>query len=212
MIALWLTAMIPKAKPVSCNLIPPCESATAGQFVMLISSFGLMSIGAGGIRSSSMAFGADQLDNKDNPDNETVLESYFGWYYAATSISVLIAFTGIVYIQDHMGLKVGFGVPAILMFFSALLFFLASSFYIKHKATRSLFTGFAQVIVAAYKNRKLALPPLDSSWYHHQKGSTYTVPTDKLRYDQSLVVCNIHHSHCHSILYICYVINISNIN
>lgn len=183
MVTLWLTAMIPGAKPPSCNQSPPCKSATAGQFVLLISSFGLMSIGAGGIRSSSLAFGADQLDSKDNPNNETVLESYFGWYYAATSISVLVSFTGIVYIQDHLGLKVGFGVPAILMFLSALFFFIASSFYIKHKATRSLFTGFAQVIAAAYKNRKLALPPLDSSWYHHQKGSRYTVPTDKLRYD-----------------------------
>ncbi|KAL3528728.1 hypothetical protein ACH5RR_008050 [Cinchona calisaya] len=182
MIALWLTAMIPGAKPQSCNLIPPCESARSEQLGLLISSFGLMSIGAGGIRSASMAFGADQLDNKENPANETVLERYFGWYYAATSISVLIAFTGIVYIQDHMGLKVGFGVPAILMFLSALLFFLASSLYIKHKASRSLFTGLAQVVVTSYKNRKLAIPPMDSSWYHHQKGSRYTLPTDRLRF------------------------------
>ncbi|XP_027168057.1 protein NRT1/ PTR FAMILY 1.2-like [Coffea eugenioides] len=182
MTVLWLTAMIPGAKPQSCNLIPPCKSATAGQLGLLISSFGLMSIGAGGIRSASMAFGADQLDNKDNPDNERVQESYFGWYYAATSISVLVAFTGIVYIQDKMGMKVGFGVPAILMFLSALLFFLASSFYIKHKATKSLLTGLVQVTVAAYKNRKLALPPLDSSSYHHRKGSRNTGPTEKLMF------------------------------
>lgn len=141
-----------------------------------------MSVGAGGIRSASLAFGADQLDNKDNPNNDRVLGSYFGWYYAATSLSVLVALTGIVYIQDHMGWKAGFGVPVILMFLSALLFFLASPLYIKKETTTSLFTGFAQVIVAAYRNRKLSLPPVDSGRYHHTMGSTYTVPTDKLRY------------------------------
>ncbi|KAL3528727.1 hypothetical protein ACH5RR_008049 [Cinchona calisaya] len=180
---LWFTAMIPQAKPSSCSPPQACKSATSAQLFFLIASFGLMSIGAGGIRSSSLAFGADQMDSKRNPNNHRFLESYFGWYYAATSLSVLIALTGIVYIQDHFGWKVGFGIPVILMFLSSLLFFLASPFYIKKETTTSLFTGFAQVITAAYRNRKLALPPPDSAGcYHHGKGSSYTVPTDKLRF------------------------------
>ncbi|TXG62021.1 hypothetical protein EZV62_013384 [Acer yangbiense] len=44
------------------------------QFMMLYASFGLMSIGAGGIRASSPAFGADQLINKeDNHKNAGIL-------------------------------------------------------------------------------------------------------------------------------------------
>ncbi|CAI9114153.1 OLC1v1014808C1 [Oldenlandia corymbosa var. corymbosa] len=182
MILLWLTAMIPKVKPPPCASIRQCKSATTGQYFFLISSFAVMSIGAGGVRSSSLAFGADQVDDKNNPNNERVLESYFGWYYAATAFSVLLAFTAIVYIQDHFGFRVGFGIPVILMFLSALLFFLAAPLYIKHRANESLFTGLAQVIVAAYKNRKLAFPPPESGWYHHEKGSQYTLPTDKLRF------------------------------
>lgn len=34
---------------------------------------------------------------------------------ASAALAVLIAFTGIVYIQDHLGWKFGFTVPAILM-------------------------------------------------------------------------------------------------
>lgn len=142
-----------------------------------------MSIGAGGVRPCSLAFGADQLDKRDNPKNERVLESFFSWYYASAALSVVIALTGIVYIQVHLGWRVGFGVPAILMFFAALLFFLASPFYIKQKASRSLLTGFVQVLVVAYKNRKLAFPPRNTDgWYHYSKDSKLVVPTDRLRY------------------------------
>lgn len=182
MTLLWLTATIPQARPPTCSPPLPCKSATPAQLFLLIASFGLMSIGAGGIRSSSMAFGADQLDKRDNANNKRALESFFSLYYAFTTLAVLVALTGIVYIQDHMGWKIGFGVPVILMFLSALFFFLASPIYIKKPTTTSLFTGFARAIVAAYRNRKLALPPLESGYYHHEKGSSYTVPSEKLRF------------------------------
>lgn len=185
MVLLWLTAVIPQSKPPPCNqsTTDTCKSASTAQLAILFSSFVLMSIGAGGIRACSLAFGADQLDKRGDPKNERVLESFFNWYYASASFSVLIALTGIVYIQDHMGWKVGFGVPAMLMFFSGLLFFLASRFYIKQKASKSLFTGLAQVLVASYKNRRLALPPRhsDGGWYHHMRGSSLVVPSNKLR-------------------------------
>ncbi|KAG6788962.1 hypothetical protein POTOM_005040 [Populus tomentosa] len=184
MILLWFTAMVPKVRPPPCDITTQsCKTPTTGQMTLLLSSFALMSIGAGGVRPCSIAFGADQLDNKSNPKNERVLESFFGWYYASAAISVLISLTAIVYIQDHLGWKVGFGVPAILMFLSALLFFFASPFYVKQKPSKSLFTGFIQVPVVAYKNRKLAFPPRDSDgWYHHKRDSKFIAPTTKLRF------------------------------
>ncbi|KAF8400828.1 hypothetical protein HHK36_014130 [Tetracentron sinense] len=184
MTLMWLTAMIPQAKPPPCNPSSHnCKSPTAAQLAFLYSSFGLMSIGAGGIRPCSLAFGADQLDKRDNPNNERVLERFFNWYYASAAVSVLVALTVIVYIQDHMGWKVGFGVPAILMFLSALLFFLASPFYVKMKASKSLFNGFAQVIVVTYKNRSLSFPSQNTTGiYHHKKGSDLVAPTNKLRF------------------------------
>lgn len=184
MTLLWLTAMIPKVKPPPCNILSGeiCQSPTFSQMTLLISSFILMSIGAGGIRPCSIAFGADQLDRRDNPRNERVIESFFGWYYASAAVSVVIALTGIVYIQDHLGWRVGFGVPAILMFLSAFLFFLASPIYVKMKASTSLFTGFLQVAVVAYKNRKLPFPPPNVTMcYHRKKGSEILMPTKKLR-------------------------------
>lgn len=44
-----------------------------------------MSAGAGGIRSSSLAFGLDQLSQRG--ENEGIKEGYLSWYYAAAGVS-----------------------------------------------------------------------------------------------------------------------------
>ncbi|XP_058777179.1 protein NRT1/ PTR FAMILY 1.2-like [Vicia villosa] len=180
---LWFTAMFPQARPPACiHPTGDCKSATKGQMAVLLSAFGLMSIGNGGL-SCSLAFGADQVNRKDNPNNNRVLEIFFSWYYAFMIIGMIIGLTGIVYIQDHLGWKIGFAVPAALMLLSTLLFFLASPLYVKITKRTTLFTGFAQVTVAAYKNRKFQLPSQNSpEFYHHNKDSDLLVPTDRLRY------------------------------
>ncbi|XP_059658005.1 protein NRT1/ PTR FAMILY 1.2 isoform X2 [Cornus florida] len=185
MTLLWLTAMIPQLKPSPCDEFSySCNSPSAAQLAVLYSSFGLISIGAGCLRPCSMAFGADQLDNKENPDNEKVLQSFFNWYYASSGISTVLAFTVILYIQDHLGWKVGFGVPAILMVFSVLMFLLGSSLYIKVKPSESVFTGFVQVIVVAFKNRNVSLPPSNSDGCYHQchEKAQLRAPTKNLRF------------------------------
>lgn len=188
MILLWFTAMIPQSKPPPCDLlIQSCRSPTAAQLTLLTSAFVFISVGAGGVRPCSLAFGADQLDRRDNPKNERVLESFFGWYYASAAISVLIALTGIVYIQDHLGWRVGFGVPAILMLLSTLVFFLASPLYLRQKPSKSLLIGIVQVIVVAYKNRNLTFPvPSSSASYHHKRDSEIVAPSAKLRYQTTI--------------------------
>ncbi|CAI9281198.1 unnamed protein product [Lactuca saligna] len=192
MLLLWITTMVPHLKPPICNqFTETCKQATHSQFAFLIFAFVFISLGSGGVRPCSLAFGAEQIDDKHNPKNERALESFFGWYYAAGAIAVLIAFTGIVYIQEHAGWRVGFGVPLILMFLSTFLFFVASSLYVKMKVKKSLFTSFLQVIVVAYKNRKLpSQPPNSDSWQYH-KDSPESLPTKRLRFlNKACVVQN----------------------
>ncbi|KAJ0755494.1 putative proton-dependent oligopeptide transporter family, PTR2 family proton/oligopeptide symporter [Helianthus annuus] len=180
---LWLTTMIPQLKPPACNqFTQTCKQSTHSQFAFLIFAFIFISMGSGGVRPCSLAFGAEQIDNKNNVNNERALESFFGWYYAAGATAVLIAFTGIVYIQDHAGWKVGFGVPAVLMLLSTILFFAASTLYVKMKVKKSILTSFLQVIVVAYKNRKLPSQPPNSDGWHFHKDSPESVPTKSLRF------------------------------
>ncbi|KAF5197882.1 NRT1/ PTR FAMILY 1.1 [Thalictrum thalictroides] len=184
MTLMWLTAMIPQAKPPACDpLSKSCESSSSAQLFLLYGSFVLLSIGAGGIRPCSLAFGADQFDKEGDPNSKSVVQNFFNWYYASSSIAVLFSFTAIVYIQDHLGWKVGFGIPAMFMLLSTLLFVLASSYYVKAKPNKSLFRGFAQVTVATFRNRHIDLPPkLHEGVYHHLAGSNKAVPTELLRF------------------------------
>ncbi|XP_057958620.1 protein NRT1/ PTR FAMILY 1.2-like [Malania oleifera] len=187
MILIWLTAMIPQARPPPCDQsAQSCQSPTFSQLSLLCSSFLLMSIGSGGIRSSSAAFGLDQLYKGNiNLGTKRTLESFFCWYYTAATVSALIALTCIVYIQDHLGWKVGFGVPAIFMFLSTLSFFWASPWYVKLEANRSLFVGLAQVVVAAHRNRHVELNSsknTDLKLYYNNVESNLKAPTEKLRF------------------------------
>ncbi|KAL0302280.1 UNVERIFIED_CONTAM: protein NRT1/ PTR FAMILY 1.2 [Sesamum angustifolium] len=58
-----------------------------------------------GIRASSMAFGADQLENADGKENSSVGDSYFSWYYTLYMSAILMGNTCVVYVQDNMGWK-----------------------------------------------------------------------------------------------------------
>ncbi|KAG5604411.1 hypothetical protein H5410_025903 [Solanum commersonii] len=80
MIVLWLTTMIPQLTSLSCSHFQHvCNGTTLIQLAVLFSSFGFMSIGAGFVRPCSIIFGADQLENKKNPDNQRRIASYFNW-------------------------------------------------------------------------------------------------------------------------------------
>lgn len=177
---LWLTAALPEMRPPPCEKFEvDCNPATPAQLAVLLSSFGLISIGAGCIRPCSMAFGADQLE-KEDPDSERILESFFNWYYASTVGSTVIALTVIVYIQDQMGWSYGFGVPVILMFFAALVFVFGSSLYVKVNPSSSLFSGFVQVPWVAFKNRKLNFD--SHEYYYHCSHDKKVAPTSHFRY------------------------------
>ncbi|XP_004237077.1 protein NRT1/ PTR FAMILY 1.2 [Solanum lycopersicum] len=153
---LWLTTIMPQLRPLPCGQHQHvCDGTTAAQLAILLCSLGLMSIGTGFNRPCSIAFGADQLENKENPDNERLIDSYFNWYYASVGVSLVLAVTVIVYIQDHFGWQIGFGVPALLMLISVSIFLIGSPLYIKAKARGSLFTGLFQVAVAAFRKRHI---------------------------------------------------------
>lgn len=178
---LWLTAMIPELKPSCASLNQVCNTATTAQLAVLFLSLGLISIGAGCVRPCSIAFGADQLAIKENSNNGRILDSYFNWYYTSIGVSTIIALSVIAYIQENLGWKIGFGVPAALMFISAFSFILGSPFYVKVKPNESLLANFVQVIVVATKNRKLSLHDRNFDQYCQGRDTELMVPTDTLR-------------------------------
>ncbi|PHT32601.1 hypothetical protein CQW23_28938 [Capsicum baccatum] len=170
--------VIPQARPppcVSSNNI--CRSSDMLQFFFLCFSLGITAIGDGAIKSSSLAFGPDQLTREVYHGNARAMERYFSWYYALYALSLLVALTCLVYIQVNMGWDLGFGAPVLLMLFSTVLIYLGTPFYVKLKPKSSLITGLFQVIVASYRNRCLRLSSQSADILYHQKrGSAIVLP------------------------------------
>jgi solute carrier family 15 (peptide/histidine transporter), member 3/4 len=181
MLLFWLTTWIPNLSP--CDPISlSCNFPTTSQLAFLYSSLCLISIGAGGVRASSLAFGIDQLNKEKDAG---IIEGYFNWTYALTAAAVLIGMTILAYIQENFGWIVGFGVPVVFMFISMVSFFLASSFYVKVEPKGNVISEFARVVIASYRNRNLKLPSpnvINDGMYFCDKDSAMLIPSDKFRY------------------------------
>lgn len=158
LLALALTAAIPKLHPLPCGSekSSTCPSSNAWQMAFLLSAFGLLVIGGAGIRPCNLAFGADQFD-PSTESGRMGTTSFFNWYYFTYTFAVLMSLTVIVYVQSDVSWAWGLAIPAILMFISLLLFFTGSRIFVKVKPEGSPLTSLLRVIVAAIKKRKLTL-------------------------------------------------------
>ncbi|XP_065879062.1 protein NRT1/ PTR FAMILY 2.10-like isoform X2 [Euphorbia lathyris] len=107
MLVLMLTAAIsnlhpPKCEPGSNKCLPP----TVWQLGFLLSSFGFLVVGAGGIRPCNLAFGADQFNPKTESGKKGI-GSFFNWYYLTYTFAVMVSVTGIVYVQSDVNWGIG---------------------------------------------------------------------------------------------------------
>jgi len=156
MVTLTVSAILPALRPPPCTSNGVCQQASTWQLLILYASFLLTCIGAGGLRPCVVAFGADQFElHKPQPNRKW---NYFNLYFFTSGVSLLLALTVVVYIQDNVGWGWGFGIPSIAMFLSVVAFVIGYPLYIKLKPAGSPMTRLIQVTVAAFKKRKVAKP------------------------------------------------------
>lgn len=181
MLLLWLTTII---NPECNKSTQVCQPTTPLQLTLLYSFFILTSIGAGGVRSSSLAFSADQLQlNHASRITTSALETLFNWYYFSVMLAYLLSQSFLVFVQTKYGWQIGFGVSVVAMALSVALFFVASPFYVKLKCEPGLVSGLFQVLVAAFRNRHIDLSSEEHIIsYHQETGSPCSIPSQKLRY------------------------------
>ena len=157
---MMLTAAISKLHPPHCGTKEThelCKGPTTSQLAFLLTGFGLLITGAGGIRPCNLAFGADQF-NPATESGKRGINSFFNWYYFTFTFAVMMSVTFIVYLQSNVSWALGLGIPPCLMFISCVLFFAGSRIYVKVKPQGSPLTGVVQVLVAASKKRYLKQP------------------------------------------------------
>ncbi|KAH9300680.1 hypothetical protein KI387_012263, partial [Taxus chinensis] len=159
------------------SLLLPTLRGSKVQLGLLYQFLVMMIVASSGVKSSSIPFGAEQFDNKD-AEGRKKQQSFFNWYYFASTVSVMFGLTFLVYLQSNVNWSWGFGVATVLMIISTGFFLCGTKYYVFVSPGGSALTGFVQVIVASIRKRNLVLPS-DSR-------ELFDLPLDKEEIDQKL--------------------------
>ncbi|KAK4378733.1 hypothetical protein RND71_000595 [Anisodus tanguticus] len=159
-ILLSVQAHMPQLKPPKCNMLTDgdqCVEAKGFKALIFFVALYLVALGSGCVKPNMISHGADQF-NQENPKQSKQLSRYFNAAYFAFSMGELIALTVLVYVQTHSGMDVGFGLSAAAMALGLISLICGTLFYRSKPPQGSIFTPIAQVMVAAFLNRKLVSP------------------------------------------------------
>ncbi|KAL3819368.1 hypothetical protein ACJIZ3_005273 [Penstemon smallii] len=154
--AVTLTAGIPELRPPPCSKQSLCIEPHKWQLAFLFTGLGLIALGAGGIRPCNIAFGADQFDT-NTKKGRAQLESFFNWWYFSFTIALVIALTGVIYVQTNVSWVIGYAIPTSCLALSILIFLLGRHTYVYKIPQGTVFVDMAKVIIAAFKKRKICL-------------------------------------------------------
>ncbi|KMZ72028.1 putative Nitrate Transporter 1.1 [Zostera marina] len=162
----------------------PCVSATGPQLSVLYLALYLTALGTGGLKSSVSGFGSDQFDDTNSSEKGRMVK-FFNWFFFFISLGSLFAVTVLVYIQDEVGRRWGYGVIAVSILLGLALFLSGTKRYRFKKLVGSPLTQFAAVIISAWKKKNLALPSDPSLLYDisetSQKNKDRLPHTDQFR-------------------------------
>ncbi|KAK1278167.1 putative nitrite transporter [Acorus gramineus] len=187
MISLTVSAVLPALRPPPCHPGQPCEHATSTQLFVLYASLLLTALGSGGIRPCVVAFGADQFELGHGPRAASKRGwNFFNLYYFCMGLAILTALTLVVYIQDDVGWGWGLGLPTIFMGLSVVAFIIGYPLYVQFKPAGSPLTRLAQVVVAAFRKRKVAAPADPSKLYENKELDAPISTTGRLLHTNEL--------------------------
>lgn len=155
MVTITISAVLPQLRPPPCPTQTNCVEASNSQLWVLYAALLLTSLGTGGIRPCVVTFAADQFDMSKSK-TESRSWNFFNWYFFCMSFASLLALTVVVYIQDNVGWGWGLGIPTMAMGLSVIAFIVGAPLYKRIKPGGSPFVRVTQVIVAAFRKRRVA--------------------------------------------------------
>ncbi|KAL3524038.1 hypothetical protein ACH5RR_016872 [Cinchona calisaya] len=163
MVLLTMAVSIKFLRPTCANGF--CNKASSSQVAFFYASLYIIAIGAGGTKPNISTFGADQFDDF-NPSEKQLKVSFFNWWMFSSFTGALFATLGLVYIQENLGWGLGYGIPAVGIILSLIIFYIGTPFY-RHKVkkTESPVGDLLRVLVNAFANRKLEIPSHPSELY-----------------------------------------------
>ncbi|KAM7470142.1 hypothetical protein LguiA_008325 [Lonicera macranthoides] len=193
LILMTIQARFTSLQPPACGIGKP-SCIEGGLAVMFYLSLCLFALGSGGVRGALPALGADQFDQKD-PREAKALGTYFNLLLLATTSSACLGVTVIVWISTNKGWWYGFLIFLISLSVGFFVLALGKPFYrLKFPEYSPLFR-ITEVIVVAFKNRKLSLPESPSELYEINEKESVSEPkilhTDQFSWlDKAAVPCS----------------------
>ncbi|KAL8200828.1 hypothetical protein R6Q57_012167 [Mikania cordata] len=155
---LTISTSIPSLQPPKCiQTHGSCVPATDFQLAVLYLALYLTALGTGGLKSSVSGFGSDQFD-ESNKEEKAQMTTFFNWFFFFISIGSLAAVTVLVYIQDNLGRRWGYGIVACSIGLGFVIFLSGTRRYRFKKLMGSPLTQIASVFMAAWRRRHLEVP------------------------------------------------------
>ncbi|KAK7406245.1 hypothetical protein VNO78_07868 [Psophocarpus tetragonolobus] len=174
---LTISTIVPSLQPPKCE-VAPCVRANEKQLLVLYLALYVTALGTGGLKSSVSGFGSDQFDDSDNDEKKSMIK-FFNWFYFFVSTGSLAATTVLVYVQDNIGRRWGYGICAGAIVVALFVFLSGTKKYRFKKLVGSPLTQIAQVFVAALRKRNLNLPSHSSFLFNEYDPQKQTLPHSK---------------------------------
>lgn len=159
-----------------------CESSDSGQTAMLYIGLYLIAIGTGGLKAAVPSLGADQFDEED-PEEAESLSVYFNWLLFAIVTGSIVGVTFLVWVNTFQGWNWGFMVSTLAVLFAVLCLYSGKSFYRQQVPKGSPLVRILQVFVVAIINRNLPLPETADGFHdvNHGTGDEILKKTEQFK-------------------------------
>ncbi|CAH2065323.1 unnamed protein product [Thlaspi arvense] len=157
-----------------------CNSPSKLQFGILCAALALVTTGSAGTRVTLASAGANQYEKRKDQG------SFFNWYVLTVNIGAIISATAIVYTQDNVSWKLGFGLCAAANLISAIVFISGKRFYKHEKPMGSPFTSLLCVLVASMVKRKAVISSKEEDYHNRGIGKeakpSVSMPSKSFRF------------------------------
>ncbi|KAK2654438.1 hypothetical protein Ddye_014294 [Dipteronia dyeriana] len=154
LVLLTIQAYAKNLQPSVCGKSSCVEGGIA---LIFYTSLSLLALGSGGVRGSLTPLGADQFNQKDAKEAKA-LASYFNYSLLSITLGAIIGVTVIVYVSTAMAWYWGFFISTVSALIGYVVLAIGKPFYRIQPVSQSPLTRIAQVIVVAFKNRKISVP------------------------------------------------------
>ncbi|KAI4324593.1 hypothetical protein MLD38_030067 [Melastoma candidum] len=176
MLMLTTVVSVPGLTPPHCDTQhneQGCRKPSSFQAGIFYFALYVIALGTGGTKPNISTMGADQFDDFE-PVERTLKFSFFNWWMFSIFFGTLFSNTFLVYVQEKVGWKLGYGLPTLGLAISISVFLSGTKYY-RHKVTiGSPCTRVAQVLVAAVRKWKATIP-IDPKELYEPKLEEYAI-------------------------------------